>query len=141
MAKADLLTIGRLAQQGGVNIQTIRYYERRGLIPKPNRSLSGYRLYDREAVKRLGFVRKAQLLGFSLHEIDELLSLRMRPGTTCSDIRKKAHQKIATVEEKICELTRIRGALAKLATDCRGKGPTSECPILETLDADEARTT
>jgi MerR family copper efflux transcriptional regulator len=140
MASADLLTIGRLAQQGGVTIQTVRYYERRGLIPKPNRSPSGYRLYDRGTIRRLGFVRKAQLLGFSLHEIGELLSLRVRPGTTCADIRKKAHQKIATVDEKICKLSQIRGALAKLASDCRGKGPTSECPILETLDADEART-
>ncbi|HEV8646425.1 MAG TPA: heavy metal-responsive transcriptional regulator [Burkholderiales bacterium] len=138
MLNTDLLTIGKLARQGGVNIQTIRYYERRGLIPKPNRSSSGYRLYDEEAVRRLGFVRKAQLLGFSLHEIDELLSLRMRPGITCADIRKRARQKIATVEEKIAELTRIRGALAKLATACRGEGPTSECPILEALDADQS---
>ena len=138
MANTDLLTIGKLAQQGRVNIQTIRYYERRGLIPKPNRSSSGYRLYDEAAVRRLGFVRKAQLLGFSLDEIDELLSLRMRPGITCGDIRKRARQKIATVEEKIAELTRIRGALAKLATACRGKGPTSECPILEALDADQS---
>lgn len=132
------MTIGKLAQQGRVNIQTIRYYERRGLIPKPNRSSSGYRLYDEVAVRRLGFVRKAQLLGFSLHEIDDLLSLRMRPGVTCADIRKRARQKIATVEEKIAELTRIRSALAKLATACRGKGPTSECPILEALDADQS---
>jgi MerR family mercuric resistance operon transcriptional regulator len=138
MANADLLTIGKLAQQGRVNIQTIRYYERRGLIPKPNRSSSGYRLYDEGAVRRLGFVRKAQLLGFSLHEIDELLSLRTRPGITCADIRKRARQKIATVEEKIADLTRIRGALAELATACRGKGPTSECPILEALDADQS---
>jgi MerR family mercuric resistance operon transcriptional regulator len=138
MLNTDLLTIGKLAQHGGVNVQTIRYYERRGLIPKPNRSSSGYRLYDEEAVRRLAFVRKAQLLGFSLHEIDELLSLRMRPGITCADIRKRARQKIATVEEKIAELTRIRGALAKLATACRGEGPTSECPILEALDADQS---
>lgn len=138
MLNTDSLTIGKLARQGGVNIQTIRYYERRGLIPKPNRSSSGYRLYDEEAVRRLGFVRKAQSLGFSLHEIDELLSLRMRPGITCADIRKRARQKIATVEEKIAELTRIRGALAKLATACRGEGPTSECPILEALDADQS---
>jgi len=135
MASANL-TIGKLARQGGVNIQTIRYYERVGLIPKPNRTSSGYRLYNEEAVRRLGFVRKAQILGFSLHEIDELLSLRMRPGVTCADIRMRARQKIATVEEKIAELTRIRGALAKLATACRGEGPTSECPILEALDAD-----
>ena len=138
MLNTDSLTIGKLARQGGVNIQTIRYYERRGLIPKPDRSSSGYRVYDEEAVRLLGFVRKAQSLGFSLHEIDELLSLRMRPGITCADIRERARQKIATVEEKIAGLTRIRGALAKLATACRGEGPTSECPILEALDTDQS---
>jgi MerR family transcriptional regulator, copper efflux regulator len=137
MESRDLLTIGKLAQRGGVNIQTIRYYERRGLIPKPDRSSSGYRLYDVEAVRRLGFVRKAQSLGFSLQEIGELLSLRMRPDTTCKDIRERARQKIARVDEKISELARIRSALGKLAMVCRGKGPTSACPILEALDADE----
>jgi len=135
MQSADLLTIGKLAKRGGVSIQTIRYYERRGLIPRPRRASSGYRLYDAGAVKRLGFVRKAQLLGFSLQEIDELLSLRIRRGATCSDIRQKARQKIATVEDKISELIRIRNALAGLATACRGRGPASECPILEALDA------
>src|SRR5215216_6350680 len=123
MNNAGLLTIGKLAREGGVNIQTIRYYERRGLIPKPARALSGYRLYDREAIKRLAFVRQAQLLGFSLHEIDELLSLRMRPGVTCADIRMKARQKIASIDEKISDLTRIRGALSKLAKVCRGQRP------------------
>jgi MerR family copper efflux transcriptional regulator len=136
MAGASLLTIGKLAEQGRVNIQTIRYYERRGLIAKPNRSASAYRFYDRDTVRRLGFVRKAQLLGFSLQEIGELLSLRVRPGTTCADIREKARQKVAAVDEKLLELARIRGALAKLATRCRGRGPTSDCPILQALDAD-----
>ena len=134
METVNVLTIGKLAARGGVNIQTVRYYERRGLIPKPKRSLAGYRLYDEEAIKRLGFVRKAQLLGFSLHEIDELLALRMQPGTSCADIRQKANQKIAAVDEKLSELSRIRTALVKLAGACRGRGPTSECPILEALD-------
>jgi MerR family mercuric resistance operon transcriptional regulator len=137
MGNTEFLTIGKLARQGGVNIQTIRYYERRGLIPKPNRSSSGYRLYDEEAVRRLGFVRRAQLLGFSLQEIDELLALRMLPGTSCAQIRQRARHKIAVVDEKLAELGRIRSALIKLAASCRGEGPTSECPILEALDADQ----
>ena len=140
MARTDWLTIGQLADQGRVNVQTIRYYERRGLLPRPTRSSSGYRLYGADAVKRLSFVRRAQLLGFSLLEIEELLSLRVRPGTTCADIRGKAREKIAMVDRKIEELTRIRGALGRLATLCRGKGPTSECAILEALDADAAPT-
>ena len=140
MARTYWMTIGQLADQGRVNVQTIRYYERRGLLPKAKRSSSGYRLYDADAVKQLSFVRRAQLLGFSLVEIEELLSLRVRPGTTCADIRARARAKIATVDRKIEELTRIRGALGRLATLCRGKGPTSECAILEALEADEAPT-
>lgn len=106
------------------------------LIAKPKRSASGYRLYDRDTLRRLGFVRKAQLLGFSLQEIGELLSLRVRPGTTCADIREKARQKIAAVDEKFLELARMRGALAKLALRCRSRGATSQCPILEAFDAE-----
>jgi len=90
----EVLTIAKLTREGGVNVQTVRYYERRGLIPKPARALSGYRLYERAAVKRLAFVRRAQLLGFSLDEIEELLSMQMRPGVTCADIRTKARRKI-----------------------------------------------
>ena len=128
------LTIGKAAEQGGVNVQTIRYYERRGLLPKPARTASGYRKYSDEAIRRLRFIRQAQALGFSLSEIEELLSLRMQPGTTCGDIRQRARQKIATVNTKMDELQRIKDALGKLAKACRGKGPTSECPILEALE-------
>ena|SRR5262245_4825711 len=138
MPSTDWMTIGQLAEQGCVNVQTIRYYERRGLLPKAKRTSSGYRLYDMDSVRRLGFVRRAQLLGFSLLEIQELLSLRVRPGTTCADIRAKARGKIATVDQRIEELTRIRAALSRLATLCRGRGPTSECAILDALDADES---
>jgi len=136
MRNPELLTIGKVALEGGVNVQTIRYYERRGLLPKPVRSASGYRKYSDEAIRRLRFIRQAQALGFSLREIEELLSLRMQPGTTCGDIRKRARQKIATVNAKIEELQQIRDALNKLAAACRGKGPTSECPILEALETE-----
>jgi MerR family mercuric resistance operon transcriptional regulator len=102
--------------------------------------LGGYRLYDGDAVRRLDFIGKAQQLGFSLNEIGELLSLRMRPGTTCLQVRDKTRSKIAAVDEKIAELTRIRDALTKLAAACRGKGPASACPILEVLAASGERT-
>lgn len=130
------LTIGKAAEQGGVNVQTIRYYERRGLLPPPARSVSGYRKYSDDAIRRLRFIRQAQSLGFSLSEIEELLSLRMQAGATCGDIRKRARQKVATVNQKIGELQRIKNALSKLATACRGEGPTSECPILEALESE-----
>ena len=130
------LTIGKVADQGGVKVQTIRYYERRGLLPKPARSASGYRKYSDDAIHRLRLIRQAQALGFSLDEIEELLSLRMRTGATCGDIRKRARQKISTVNQKISELQRIKKALSKLAKACQGKGPTSECPILEALESE-----
>ena len=82
-------------------------------------------------------MRKAQLLGFSLHEIDELLALRMQPGSSCADIRQKATRKIAAVDEKLFELGRIRKARVKLAGTCQGSGPTSECPILKALDTEQ----
>ena len=135
MKNANALTIGKLASRGGVNIQTIRYYERSGLLPKPLRAASGYRIYADDAVRRLNFIKQAQVLGFSLREIQELLSLRMHPGTTCADIRQRARQKIAAVEKKLEDLQQIKGALTKLAAACRGNGPTSDCPILEALES------
>ncbi len=135
MRNPESLTIGKVADQGGVKVQTIRYYERRGLLPKPARTAAGYRKYSDDAIRRLRFIRQAQALGFSLSEIEELLSLRMQSGTTCGDIRKRARQKITTVNDKIEELQRIRDALSKLARACQGKGPTSECPILEALES------
>lgn len=136
MAAAGALMIGALAKRGSVNPQTIRYYERRGLIPYSRRSVAGYRLHGVDAVKRLKFIRRAQQLGFSLSEIEELLSLRMRPGISCAEVREKARSKVASVDAKIAELERIREALKKLAAACREKRPTSACPILEALDRD-----
>lgn len=138
MKNPEALTIGKLARHGGVNIMTIRYYERRGLLPAPARSASGYRLYADDAVRRLQFIRQAQLLGFSLAEIQDLLSLRMESGTTCADIRMRAKEKIAAVEKKIEDLERIKNALTALASACRGKGPTADCPILEALETEHS---
>jgi len=100
MKNPEALTIGKLARHGGVNIMTIRYYERRGLLPAPARTASGYRLYADDAVRRLQFIRQAQLLGFSLAEIQDLLSLRMQPGTTCADIRMRAKEKSSPSKRK-----------------------------------------
>lgn len=131
------LTIGKIARRSGAAVETIRFYEREGLIEKPARSAAGYRHYRPDVVARLRFIRQAKELGFSLAEIRELLALRMRPGTTCADIRKRAREKIAAVDRKIEDLQRIRQALERLAAACKGTGPTSECPILEALDGGE----
>jgi MerR family mercuric resistance operon transcriptional regulator len=131
------MKIGQIARAAGASIETIRYYEREGLIEHPARSPAGYRQYRPEVVERLRFIRQAKELGFSLNEVRELLSLRMRPDTTCADIRKRAQEKIASVDRKIGELQRIGRALERLAAACRGTGPTSECPILEALETQE----
>src|ERR1700704_3723092 len=108
---SDCLTIGKLAGRSGVSAQTIRYYERNGLLPEPKRSTSGYRIYSDDAALRLNFIKQAQLLGFSLSEIQELLSLRMQQGATCADVRQRAYQKVAAVDKKIEDLQRLKGAL------------------------------
>ncbi len=131
------LTIGQLAKKAQVNVETVRYYERRGLIPKPPRRNSGYRQYSQDIVARIQFIKRAQELGFTLKEISELLSLRVDPGTTCADVKRRAEAKIADIEEKIRTLQSIKKAIAKLVAMCSGQGPTSECPIMEVLDIRE----
>ncbi len=128
------LTIGQLAKKAQVNIETIRYYERRGLIPDPPRRESGYRQYSDDYVGRILFIKRAQGLGFSLKEIYELLSLKVDPGTTCDDIKKLSEVKISEIERKIIELQDIKKALVKLVTLCKGRGPSTECPILDALN-------
>lgn len=128
------MTIGELARRAGVNIQTVRYYERRGLLADPERRPSGYRVYSAAALDRLKFIRRAQELGFTLNEIGELLALRLDPTTTAADVKKRAAQKIVEVESRIRDLERIREALTHLAGRCRGgRGPAGDCPLLETL--------
>ena len=129
----EKLTIGQLAKQANVNLETIRYYERRGLIPEPPRSESGYRMYSRDAVARTEFIKRTQALGFSLREISEIFALRMEPETTCGDMKAKVEAKIEDIEQKITDLEQIREALVAMAEKCRGKGPIGECPILEAL--------
>src|SRR5712692_8279375 len=130
----EKLTISRLAQLGGVNLETIRYYERQGLLPAPPRTAAGYRVFPREAARRLRFIKRAQELGFSLSEISELLALRMKPGTKQADMRTHAEAKIADIEQKIQSLQAMKKTLRQLTERCEGCGPLAECPILESLD-------
>jgi MerR family copper efflux transcriptional regulator len=136
--KTNSLTIGHLAKQAGVNLETVRYYERRGLLPKPPRSASGYRLFPTDSARRLRFIRRAQELGFSLKEIRELLSLRVSRTTTSRDIRARAEAKIADIDAKIRSLDSMKKTLRKLTTVCDGCAPLAECPILESLDSEDA---
>jgi MerR family mercuric resistance operon transcriptional regulator len=133
----DVLTIGRLAQAVGVNLETVRFYERQGLLPRPPRSASGYRLFPADAARRLKFIKRAQELGFSLSEIRELLALRMSPRTRSTEIRKRTEVKIADIEGKIKSLDSMKKSLVKLARSCDGCAPLSECPILESLERED----
>jgi len=128
------LTIGQVAREAGVGVETVRFYEREGLIEEPTRRGSGYRQFDEAVVDRLRFIREAKELGFTLNEIKELLSLKLDPASSCGDVKDRAEVKIADIEEKIRTLQRMKRALVKLTKACSGNGPTSECPILESLD-------
>ncbi len=134
---ADALTIGQVARRCGLGVETVRFYEREGLVPKPGRTASGYRQYPEDTVRRILFVRRAKEVGFTLREIKELLSMRVRPGTTCADIRGMAEGKLSDIDEKMGALRQMRRALKALVTECHGRGPVSECPVLEALDREE----
>ncbi len=131
------LTTGRLAKRTGVGIETIRYYERMGLLPAPARSGSGYRRFPADAVDRLRFIRQAKGLGFSLQEIQDLLSLRIDPEASCAEVRRRAEAKIGEIRKRVRGLQRMSAALERLAEACEGRGPTFACPILEALEAPE----
>ena len=130
-------TIGQLAKQAAVPLQTIRYYERRGLLPPPPRSPSGYRLYGPEALRRLRFIRQAQRLGFSLREIQDLLELRLEGEASCAAVRAVARRKLEAVRERIRQLQALEQVLERLSRICPGEGPLSDCPILEMLEHTE----
>lgn len=127
------MTIGRLAERAGVNIDTIRYYERNGLLPAPQRRASGYREYAQADVERLRFVRRSKELGFTLAEIAELLSLTAERGTDMRGVKRRAEQRLGQVEFKIKELQRVRRGLKMLIAACPGHGELGTCPIMAAL--------
>ena len=131
------LTIGELAKRAEVNLETVRYYERRGLLPKPPRSSSGYRVFPLDAVGRIRFIKRAQELGFSLKEIEDLLALRVTPNSTQADVRERATAKISDIDEKVRRLRAMRRSLMRLTAVCCGEGSVSECPILENLSSEK----
>lgn len=127
------MTIGRLAKDAGVNIDTIRYYERNGLLPKPVRRASGYREYTAADLDRLSFIRRSKELGFSLAEIAELLSLTAARSNDMRGVKRKAEERLEQVEFKIKELQRVRRGLKTLIAACPGHGELAACPIVAAL--------
>ncbi len=135
----EAMTIGAAARQSGVGVETIRFYERRGLIAQPSKpSGVGRRRYAPEIVERIRFIRQAQQLGFALREIQELLSLQANPAADCSDVRRRALVKIEEVNARIAQLAEIRSALVRLLAACPGSGELGACSILEALRVSES---
>lgn len=127
------MTVGTLATQAGVKIDTVRYYERHGLLPKASRTNSGYRIFPDASLERLRFIKQAQALGFTLNEVKQLLALRVSPETTCNDVRKRAEAKLADIQCKVDSLLAMKRALQQLVSTCESVGPASECSFLANL--------
>ena len=133
----DVLSIGQMARLAGVGVETVRFYERAGLLEEPPRRASGYRQYSERVVKRIHFIKGARSLGFSLKEITELLTLGVDGQTCLEEVKQRTEVKLAAVERKVVELLGLRQALLEVAALCTGEGPGSACPLLEALNRDE----
>ena len=130
------MTIGKAAKRAGVGVETIRFYERRGLIPQPPKpATGGFRDYPAATLSQIRFIREAQDLGFSLEEISDLMSLRADPKANCAQVQRRAEAKLAEVEEKIERLKGMGQALERLIEACPGKGALGACSIIETLES------
>jgi MerR family mercuric resistance operon transcriptional regulator len=128
------LTIGKVARRAEVGVETVRFYERQGLIAAPQRARSGYRLYPEDTVARIRFIRRAKALGFTLRDIRELLALRVDPEISSAEIKACVQEKMTAIAEKIRTLQRMHETLVRLTSVCDGCAPVSACPILEALD-------
>lgn len=130
----ERLTIGKLASAAGVGVETVRYYQRSGLLPVPKRVYGAIRQYSQESLQRLHFIRRAQTLGFTLDEIRVLL--QQNDGAACSTALTLAEQKLRLVEERLKDLRRMRTELKQLIDECRANGSEASCPLIETLHKD-----
>jgi MerR family mercuric resistance operon transcriptional regulator len=131
----QLITIGEMSRRTGVNIETVRYYERVGVMPKPRRTEGGHRAYDGDQLKRLHFVRRSRELGFSLDEVRAMLRLVDDGALTCGEIHAMTVDHLADIKRKIADLRRLEKALASMAAEC-SRGDIPDCPIIETLFGD-----
>lgn len=129
----ETLTTSKVAERADVNLHTVRYYEKRGLLPKPSRTASGYRQYGPEHVAHIRFIKRAQDLGFTLEEIRELLGLRVIPGAG-AEVRAKTTEKVEEIDAKIRDLQRIRAKLLELAAACEHHGSPEACLVLHALE-------
>lgn len=131
----DRFFVGQLAKEVGINVETIRYYEKLKLLPKPKRKESRYRIYDETDLKRLIFIKRAKELGFTLKEIKELFELRIDSEAKCGDVKHLTEHKLKDVDNKIKDLKKIRSVLVKLINQCvNEKISSDECPILESME-------
>lgn len=135
----ETLKTGEVAARAGVNVQTLRYYERKGLLQEPERRPSGYREYAPDAVQLIRFIKRAQELGFTLAEVEDLLQLRSSEDTACAEVQNAAEEKIADIEERIRHLRAMKRALGALVASCATEGSPRCCPLLEALDGKENR--
>lgn len=133
------MTIGELARQAEMTVEAIRYYERRGLLRAASRTPAGYRRYEQDALDRVRFIKRARSLDFSLREIGELLTLRVRPDASCETVDRATERKLRTIRRRIEELTVLERRLARLARTCDATRPIRECPILRELQSANAR--
>lgn len=131
-----MLLIGEVAKRSGIGVETIRFYEREGLIPLPDRSPSGYRRYPESVVKQVQFIQHAKSLGFSLKEISELIVLKSTPDSTCMSVKATAVAKVADIQEKIDTLEKMKKSLTPLIDQCHSDNPVSDCPIINAIDKD-----
>ena len=139
MANADnrVYSVGELAAAGGCKVETVRYYEKVGLMPEPPRTEGGHRLYSLDLLKRLTFIRRSRELGFPIEQIRELLRFVDEPGHTCGEVKGMAILQSRAAQEKIDDLKRLQKALNNMAARCKGKSyPLRDCPIIEALYKD-----
>lgn len=135
-----MLRIGEVAKKSHVGVETVRFYEREGLIALPKRNVSGYRQYSESVIRQIQFIQHAKTLGFSLKEIGELIKLKSTRDARCKSIKATAKAKITDIQEKIDALERMKAALQPLVAQCKSSDPISDCPILNSLDEDTDNT-
>ena len=130
----QFFNIGEVAKLTNVTVETIRYYEKQGLVEIPRRNDSGYRQYPDDTIKRIKFIQHAKEVGFTLNDIKELLELRNDQNKSCSDVKNLADLKIQSIDQKIADLQRIKSALTRMVKKCSAETPSSECPLLDELE-------
>ena len=135
-----MLQIGQVAKESSVGVETVRFYESKGLIALPRRNVSGYRQYPESVVKQIQFIQHAKTLGFSLHEVGELIRLKSNRNARCNSIKKTAIAKISDIQGKIDSLERMKKVLQPLVAQCKASAPITDCPILGALDENTDRT-